>query len=118
MTVSADGIPLDLGRGERRATRAQRRALARRDGGCTFPGCDAPVAWCDAHHVVHWDDGGSTDLANLALLCRRHHGVTHRTGWTMVATDDHRFVWTTPEGRTLCSQRHLGRPPPGPTSRT
>ena len=107
------GVILALGRTERYANRAQRRALAHRDGGCVFPGCSAPARWCDAHHVHHWEHGGQTDLCNLALLCRHHHGVTHRKGWTMAATDDQRFVWTTPGGRTLHSQRHLGRPPPG-----
>jgi hypothetical protein len=33
-----------------------------RDGGCVFPGCDRPLAWCDAHHLWHWVDGGPTDL--------------------------------------------------------
>ena len=105
------GVPVDLGREQRYANRAQRRVLAARDGGCVFPGCNAPVGWCDAHHVVDWDHGGGTDLPNLALLCRYHHGITHRHGWTMTATADHRFIWTTPTGRTLHSQRHRGRDP-------
>jgi hypothetical protein len=68
--LSDTGIPLVLGRSERHATPGQRRALAARDGGCTFPGCDAPTQWCDAHHVTHWQHGGRTDLDELALLCR------------------------------------------------
>ena len=35
-------------------------------------------SWCDAHHLVHWADGGASDLTNLALLCGRHHSVVHR----------------------------------------
>ena len=108
------GVPLDVGRAHRFATPAQRRALGVRDGGCVFPGCDAPVGWCDAHHVTEWDtDHGRTDLANLALLCRHHHGITHRTGWTMTTTDDQWFHWTTPTGHTISSQRH-GRTRHGP----
>jgi Domain of unknown function (DUF222) len=107
------GVILNLGRSIRYANRAQRRALAHRDGGCVFPGCSARASWCDAHHVEHWEHDGPTDMCNLALLCRHHHGVTHRKAWTMVATDDDHFIWTTPEGRTLYSQRHGGRPPPG-----
>ncbi len=99
------GVPLDLGHDVRHASRAQRRALAARDGGCVFPGCDRPVSWCDAHHVVAHHHRGPTDIANLALLCRHHHGVTHRQGWTMVANPDQTFTWTTPSGRTLHSQR-------------
>lgn len=100
------GVPLDLGREQRLANREQRRALAVRDGGCVFPGCGAHVNWCDAHHVILWENGGLTDLGNLALLCRRHHGITHRRGWTMVVLPDQTFTWTTPSGRTLNSQRH------------
>jgi hypothetical protein len=72
---------LDLGRSSRLVSRAQRRALEHRDRGCAFPGCDAPVNWCDAHHVIHWEDGGATTLANLVLLCRRHHVACHEGGW-------------------------------------
>ncbi len=109
LIVDQFGVPLDLGREHRYANRAQRRALAARDGGCVFPGCDAPATWCDAHHVIDWDHGGPTDLPNLASLCRYHHGITHRRGWTMTATSDQHFQWTTPTGRAIHSQRHRGR---------
>jgi HNH endonuclease len=49
-----------------------------RDGGGVFPGCDRPLAWCEAHHIQHWLDGGPTDLANLALLCRPTIGRSMR----------------------------------------
>ncbi len=91
LIVDSLGVPLDLGQTVRLATPAQRRALAVRDGGCVFPGCDAPVSWCDAHHVDWYEHGGPTDIANLALLCRRHHGITHRHGWTMTTTPDQRL---------------------------
>ena len=113
MTTNVMGVLLRMGRTVRFATPAQRRALKVRDGGCVFPGCDRSASWCDAHHVTHWDHHGHTDLPNLALLCRHHHGVTHRHGWVMTVGDDERFTWTTPTGRTLHSQRHRGRPPPG-----
>ena len=83
-----------------------------RDGGCVFPGCDMPAGWSDAHHITPWEHGGTTDLPNLALLCRHHHGVTHRTGWTMTTQPDQTFTWTTPTGRTLHSQRNRGAPGP------
>jgi len=72
---------LDLGRTTRVVSAAQRRSLAVRDGGCVFPGCDRPLAWCDAHHLRHWLFGGPTDLANLVLLCRAHHRAVHEGGW-------------------------------------
>jgi hypothetical protein len=68
---------LDLGRRTAVVPAALRRALAVRDGGCAFPGCGRPPGWCDAHHVVHWADGGPTALGNLVLLCRPHHRLVH-----------------------------------------
>jgi hypothetical protein len=57
--------PLEVGRATRVVAPAQRTALMVRDGGCRFPGCDRPLAWCDAHHLRHWLHGGPTDLGNL-----------------------------------------------------
>ncbi len=54
-----------------------RRALELRDGGCTAPGCERPVEWCEAHHIEHWVDGGPTSLDNLRLYCRYHHRLDH-----------------------------------------
>lgn len=68
---------LDVGRRTRVVRPVLRRALELRDGGCTHPGCDRPPQWCDAHHIVDWADGGETSLANLRLLCRRHHRMEH-----------------------------------------
>jgi hypothetical protein len=70
--------PLDVGRRTPIVPPVIRRAVIVRDRTCRFPGCDRPHTWCDAHHVVHWTDGGSTSLQNLLLLCRRHHGMIHR----------------------------------------
>lgn len=77
---------LDLGRAKRTVSVGQRRALHARDRGCAFPGCSRPAKWCDAHHVVHWADGGPTDLGNLILLCRRHHGAVHHSRWRITMT--------------------------------
>ncbi len=77
IVTDGDSQPLDVGRRVRTVPPAIRRALDHRDGGCTWPGCDAPTSWCDAHHIIHWADGGTTSLSNLTLLCRRHHVSTH-----------------------------------------
>ncbi|CAN5232545.1 HNH endonuclease signature motif containing protein [soil metagenome] len=79
--------PLDVGRRTSVVPAPMRRAVIVRDGGCRFPGCDRPPPWCDAHHVVHWADGGPTALANLLLLCRRHHRLVHQ-GFRMEMTRD------------------------------
>jgi Domain of unknown function (DUF222)/HNH endonuclease len=69
--------PLEVGRATRVVSPAQRTALTVRDGGCRYPGCDRPPAWCEAHHVRHWLHGGPTDLGNLVLLCWTHHRAVH-----------------------------------------
>jgi hypothetical protein len=90
-------VPLDLGRATTVVPAALRRALVVRDRHCTWPGCDRPASWCDAHHVVHWADGGRTSLDNVILLCRRHHGIVHR-GYRVVMTHDQRPVFHRPDG--------------------
>lgn len=77
---------LDLGRTKRTVSVAQRKALHARDRGCTFPNCPRPPKWTDAHHVTHWADDGDTDLANLVLLCRRHHSLVHHSEWRITMT--------------------------------
>ena len=66
---------LDVGRAQRLVTPGLRAALIARDGGCAFPGCDAPPSRCEAHHVQPWYLGGPTALWNLALLCHSHHPI-------------------------------------------
>jgi hypothetical protein len=70
--------PLELGRRTKVVPPGLRRAIAVRDRGCRFPGCGRPPGWCDAHHILHWADGGETSLGNLVLLCRPHHRAIHR----------------------------------------
>ena len=73
----APSAPVEVGRRTPVVPAALRRSVVVRDGGCRFPGCDRPPGWCDAHHVVHWADGGDTVLENLVLLCRPHHRMVH-----------------------------------------
>lgn len=75
--------PLDVGRRTAVVPAPLRRAVIVRDGTCRFPGSDRPHPWCDAHHVVHWADGGRTALNNLVLLCRRHHRMLHEGGFRL-----------------------------------
>ncbi|THV42628.1 HNH endonuclease signature motif containing protein [Glycomyces buryatensis] len=83
----ATGEVVDLGRAERLPNTALRRKLeAEQPGGCAWHDCDRPIAWCEAHHIAHWADGGKTDADNLILLCRFHHGRIHTPGWTVTKT--------------------------------
>ena len=95
------GEPLDSGRATRTIPPATRRALAARDGGCRFPGCDRPTAWSDGHHVQHWTDGGPTTLANLALLCSFHHHLVHEGGWQIERMEKGEWHTIPPAARAL-----------------
>jgi hypothetical protein len=91
--------PLEVGRSTKVVPPPIRRAVTVRDRGCRFPGCGRPPDWCDAHHVMHWADGGETGLANLVLLCRPHHRLVHR-GFG-VAVVDGRPIFRRPDGSPL-----------------
>ncbi len=80
-----DGSELDLGRRSRIVSRAQFRALLARDVHCRFPGC-ASRHRLHAHHIVWWALGGASDMANLLLLCRKHHHAVHDRGWSCTGT--------------------------------
>jgi Domain of unknown function (DUF222) len=88
--------PLEVGRATRVVNAGQRHALVVRDGGCAFPGCERPPAWCEAHHLVHWLYGGPTDLPNLALVCRAHHRAVHEGGWQLTRGPDGHLTATPP----------------------
>ena len=95
---STDGSILDVGRKTRTIPTAIRRALDARDGHCRFPGCTARR--CDAHHIEHWVDGGTTALDNLVLICRRHHRLVHEGGWLVeLIGEEARFV--RPDGHPI-----------------
>ena len=96
---------LDMGRDKRLFPPHIRRALDVRDRGCVFAGCDAPTHWCDAHHVLHWIDGGETSLDNSALLCERHHTKVHY-GFRIELQPDGRWRSYRPDGTEI----HLPEP--------
>jgi hypothetical protein len=78
-----DGIPVNVGRQQRLATRAQRRALRAIYRSCAFTACETPFTRCEIHHLVPWEIGGRTDLANLLPLCSRHHHLVHEQRWRL-----------------------------------
>jgi hypothetical protein len=81
MVLDGTSRILDLGLGQRLFDRHQRLALAARDGGCIWPGCARPPAWCEAHHLTPWSRGGRTDVDNGALACGFHHRLLHSPDW-------------------------------------
>jgi hypothetical protein len=78
----------DVGLSKRLYDRHQRHALAKRDGGCVWQGCERPPAWCEAHHLRPWAEGGPTDLDNAALLCHFHHHLLHEGEWSAHLSPD------------------------------
>ena len=79
--ILLDGQPIGIGDTRATIPHKIRRALIARDGGCRFPGCHAPAAWTDAHHVLSRARGGTHRLDNLVLLCRRCHRRIHLYAW-------------------------------------
>jgi Domain of unknown function (DUF222)/HNH endonuclease len=106
ITDGASSI-LDYGRATRTIPPALYTSLLLRDHGCRFPGCDRPGQWCDGHHIVHWEHGGTTNLTNLVLLCSKHHHRIHTPGWHIKLTPHATLEVTHPDGTTRTSD-----PPP------
>lgn len=104
-----DRQPIDVGREQRLYTHRQRIALAVRDGGCRWPGCDRPPSWTEAHHIHHWArDGGRTDVADGILLCRHHHLLSHNNHWEI--TRDGAEYWLVPPPNVDPLQRPRSMP--------
>ena len=89
----ADSMVMDVGRATRVTSAPRRRALRARDKGCRFPGCDRPVNWTSAHHVIFWGRGGPNNVPNEVLLCHYHHRLVHEGGWQVIkAGREFRFL--------------------------
>lgn len=99
---SSDGEPLNVGRKTRSIPPAIRRALKKRDRGCRFPGCTC-TRFVDAHHIVHWADGGETGLDNLVLLCRKHHRLVHEGGFGVATNHAGRIEFTRSDGEIIAA---------------
>jgi HNH endonuclease len=97
-----DGTILDQFPWRRSPTTAQRIEIARRDGGCRFPGCGYDLI-TNVHHLRHWVNGGPTVLSNLITLCAAHHSRVHELGWKMSGDANELVTFTSPHGRESIS---------------
>jgi 5-methylcytosine-specific restriction protein A len=89
-----------------------RKAVALRDKGCAWPGCDRRPAHCDVHHVKHKKHGGKTSVTGCVLLCQYHHDICiHRNGWTIELLPDGSTRATSPDRQTILRSH----PPPPAT---
>jgi hypothetical protein len=104
VVLGPPSVPLDVGRSRRLATVHQRRALETVHPTCAAPDCTVAFARCAIHHIVPWEHGGPTDLANLVPLCSRHHHAVHEGGWTLHLDAATRAVRITLPGRPVDHQ--------------
>lgn len=104
-----------LGVGRRRKVPAGlARWLRARDGTCRFPGCRVSTAVTEIDHTTDWADGGPTDHANLANLCRRHHRFKTLGFWKARQPEPGVMEWTSPSGRVYRTEPFLELAPPRP----
>src|SRR4051794_17361617 len=102
--VATDDHAGDAGRRYRTVPKRLRHAVLRRDGDrCRFPGCENR-RYLHVHHIVHWEDGGPTDLDNLVVLCTHHHTVVHRRGWHVDGNPNSALTFVSPHGRVVSQQ--------------
>lgn len=104
VTVVKDkqGSPLNAGRKQQVVPPAIRRAVIARDKTCRFPGCShSNPHFLQPHHIIHWADGGETDVGNLVALCSRHHRLHHEGGYTVHKVEDGGFVFRNADGRVI-----------------
>jgi hypothetical protein len=103
------GEPLSVGRKRRTIPGSMKRALLQRDRTCRFPGC-ANRLYLEAHHIVHWADGGDTSLRNMAALCSAHHRFLHEYGCSVeLHADGPHFLDR--QGRRILDAPSPSRPP-------
>jgi hypothetical protein len=108
------GDVLGVGRMSREPSAWMMRQLRYRDRECQFPGCGARQ-FTEAHHIVWWERGGSTDLDNLLLLCSFHHKLVHEYGWRINRDAGGMARWFRPDGTRY---RAGPAPPPAGNRRT
>lgn len=94
--MSEKGRTVSVQTENRYANRNQLTILAARDQGCTFPGCETPPGWCDAHHIVPWSEKGRTEINNLTLACSAHHHLIDKSDWHTIMLRDGRPAWVPP----------------------
>lgn len=100
--VTRDGtVPLHLGRTVRDPTDAQRKALSVLWSTCAHPSCDRPFAWCQLHHVWHWERGGPTDVDWIIPQCSRHHHLHHKGVFDIIRRPNGDFLFVRADGTEI-----------------
>jgi hypothetical protein len=96
-----NGRLMEYGRRLRTAPPSMRRAILFRDGNaCSADGCESRYR-LEAHHIVPWAQGGSTEPDNLISLCWfHHHIVVHERGFQPFRHPDHGRIRFRPPDRS------------------
>ncbi|WP_413319393.1 DUF222 domain-containing protein [Agrococcus sp. 1P02AA] len=90
-------------------TKPLQRLLRARDQRCRWPGCGQRAHRSDLDHTIPWAEGGTTDMLNLAHLCRRHHTLkgTQLSGarrWKVTQRAPGVLAFTSPTGKTYVDE--------------
>jgi hypothetical protein len=93
----ADQRVIGIGRVSRSIPPWLARKLRKRDKGCRFPGCER-TRWIHFHHIIHWANGGPTDLDNLITVCPMHHRLIHEAEWRISGDPNGEVLWIQPGG--------------------
>ena len=109
--IAADGVSLYLGRTQRIANRAQRRALRAMYRSCAIPGCTVAYDHCQIHHLHWYRKGGNTNIDNLAPICNKHHHLVHEGGWHLTIDPHRNLTITYPDGTTTTTGPPTTRAP-------
>jgi Domain of unknown function (DUF222)/HNH endonuclease len=92
------GRLLDYGRNTYRPPKDLTEHVIARDRTCRFPNCNRKAGRCEIDHRQPWEQGGTTNQANLDALCSRHHHGKHQAGWRPKRQPDGTIEWTSPTG--------------------
>ena len=95
-----DGLPVGIGRVSRQIAPWLAREIRHRDAGCRWTGCNR-TGWVAIHHIVHWGEGGPTDMQNLITLCGPHHRLVHEGGWKILGNPNGDVTFVAPDGRRI-----------------
>ena len=113
VVLDGRGEALAVGRTQRLATPAQRVALRVMHRTCIGPTCTITFDASQIHHVIPWEQGGRTDISNMAPLCNEHHHMVHEGGWKLTMTPDRVATWTRPDGTISHTGSTIDRAPNG-----
>ena len=69
-------------------TEQQRLAMYARDKGCSYPGCDAPLSWTQAHHVTDYAITRRTCVDDGTLVCTANHATFEQMSWTSIMLNE------------------------------